>query len=174
MNRYVIAGGMLIALLAAGCAGPSVTVGGYPQAISLNFDARDYNEVAKKLYDSLVQAANISSGKVVALKPVTGALEGGQVFDGKTLQEKLQVLAIRSGRLKFCYAAESVAGNDATTDRSGSAACDYYLFGRVSSQTTCKDSGTEVTFTLNWKLGDCKTGLLVWTDETEITKRAHR
>ena len=44
---------------------------------------------------------------------------------------------------------------------------DYLLFGRVSAQTTSKRRKTEVTYTFNWKLGDCQTGLLVWADERE-------
>ena len=47
---------------------------------------------------------------------------------------------------------------------------DYLLFGRLSSLTVASGGRVEVTYTYNWKLGDCESGLLVWADEVELTK----
>jgi len=185
--------------LVVGCAStppqPDVVVGG-PRIVSLGIDARDYNKIAKSIYDSLAQSGRIEKGKVTALGPIKLDLDSKYDFKPHLLQEKIQVHAHRAGVLNFTFAVDAMAGNSAAEERYkimqlqwekesawdpeelrtwGSLAdVDYLLFGRLTTQTQQKSGTTEVTYTYNWKLGKCETGLLTWTDEVETTKSKRR
>lgn len=177
----------------------SVAVVDGPQLASFGVDARDYNQIARALHDSLVKSGRVPRGAVVALGPVIYNLEPGMSFDHRTLGEKIQVEAMRSGLLQFQFAIDAQTKSDradaqavvderlkimqlryeqsATVDPEDLAAfgrlakIDALLFGRVSTKTATVRGYRETTYTFNWKLGDCQSGLLVWADEFEYTKR---
>ncbi len=190
-------GAVVCAAWAAGCATApppfaATKVSEQPRAATLSVDARDYNEVARRLYDSLAQSHKVQKGKTVSLGPVAAAFDGPYSFDARKLQEKLQVLAQRGGILQFSFAVDSMTEESPALERyrimqlqwekentvrpqdlqtfGRLAAIDYLLFGRLASSTAARPGKTEVTYTYNWKMGDCETGLIVWTDETEVTK----
>jgi len=199
MKTFVMIGGLAAGtLFLSGCltTQPDIQVIESPRIVTLAIDARDYNETAKRIYDSLTASPRVKRGKVVSLGPVDVALDRDYQFDHRALQEKLQVIALRSGLLEFNYAVDALTGNSAATERyrimelqwtkentvdpellrtiGNLAKVDYILFGRVSSQTAIKGNQVEVTHRYNWKLGDCESGLLIWADEMEITKSKAR
>jgi hypothetical protein len=159
-----------------------------PRRITMNIDARDYEEIAARVYNSLVASKRIEAGKVVALGPVSQDTDIGYRFNARTFQEKIQVLGLRSGLLEFSFAVDALGGKDAAVERfkimdlqwekestvdpeelrtfGTLANIDYLLFGRLSTDT----ANNETVFRYNWKLGNCKTGTLVWADEFEMTK----
>ena len=177
---------------------PDVRVISQPTIITTGVDADDYGNVATFLYNSLARSGKVRQGKVVALGPVAVNLDTGDRFDARTLQEDLQVYANRGGLFDFTFAVDAMSqisdsdGNVQARDRMrimqlefektdtidpedlrtwGSLAnVDYLLFGRIKSMTARKGSYTEVTYRYNWKLGDCRSGLLVWTDQHRFTK----
>lgn len=170
-----------------------------PQLASFDIDARDYNQIARALHDSLVRSGRVPRGAVVALGPVIYRLESGMTFDHRTLGEKIQVEAMRSGLLQFQFAIDAQTKSDRSDSQvvvdermkvmqlryeQSSAVdpqdlatfgrltkIDALLFGRVSTRTATVGGFRETTYTFNWKLGECQSGLLVWTDEFEFTKR---
>lgn len=176
----------------------NIVVSEGPQMTSFHIDSRDYNNIAKALYESMSRSPQISEGSVVALGPVVYNLEPGIRFDHRSLAEKIQTNALRGGLMNFTFAVDA---NTATPDGGPGAAAErmkimqlryeqseaidpedlmtygqlaeigYLLFGRVSSRTNSQGSYRETTYTFNWKLGNCKTGVLVWADEFEYTKR---
>jgi PBP1b-binding outer membrane lipoprotein LpoB len=165
-----------------------------PRRITLSIDARDYEEIATQLSDSILgdTRLKLDGTKVVAIGPVMDD-DCLYSFDRRTFQEKLQVIAQRSGKLQFSFAVDSLGADTAALARYNImrlqfekesavskedlltfgqlANVDYLLFGRVSVLIADSGGNTEITYTYNWKLGDCKTGLLVWTDEKTLTKR---
>ena len=171
-----------------------ITVHDTPRIITLGIDARDYGVITKELANSILTDQRIPSGgsKVLVLGPVTTD-SCIYRFDPLKFQEKLQTVIHRSGRMQVTFAVDAFSGNSAAEERykimrlqwekesivdPGDlktwgllADVDYLLFGRLTSQTATKGKQTEVTHTFNWKLGECRTGLLEWTDEAEITKR---
>lgn len=170
-----------------------------PQLASFDIDARDYNQIARGLHDSLVRSGRVPRGAVVALGPVIYKLEPGISFDHRTLGEKIQVEAMRSGLLQFQFAIDAQTKSDRPDaqvvvdermkvmqlhyEQSSAvdpqdlmtfgrlAKIDALLFGRVSTRSSTVGGYRETTYTFNWKLGECQSGLLVWTDEFEFTKR---
>ena len=172
---------------------PSVNVSYGPSLVSMNIDARDYAAMADALVNSLMDSDQVTFEDVLALGPVALNLDGPYKFDGTTFQEKLQIRGRKGANLQFSFAVDSIKGDSASEERykimklqweqenavdpqdlktfGQLAKVDFLLFGRASSITSQAPDGTkEVTFTFNWKLGDCETGLLVWNDEKEITK----
>jgi len=167
-----------------------------PKIVTFALDPRDYNEVAARLHDSIVSSGKADQGRVIALGAIAVDLDRDTRFDAITLQEKLQVAVHRSGLYRFSFAvkAVSVESNDAATRKfreiiqqikaaqeaidnredditfGGLAAIDYIIFGRLSSQTQRKGARQEVTYRFNYKLGNCKSGLIRWTDEVEFVK----
>ena len=163
-----------------------------PGLITLDINAADYNEIADRLVESLSAEGRVRKDGVVALGPVQVSLDGDYRFDAERLQEKIQVIALRSGRFQCSYAVNAIQGNSAAEERyrivklrweqenaidaedlqtfGKLAKVDYMLFGRLSSVTARGEEREEVTYTFNWKLGDCLSGLLIWADEAEITK----
>ena len=159
--------------------------------ITLDLDPRDYAEVAKQLTDSMATNSRLND-KVIVLGPVVNDLDRSIRFDKVTLQEKIQEIELNRGQLQFQFAIDAMKGNDVCAERFkimqlqfekedtidpedlltfGSLAdVDYILFGRVTSQTTKKWPQEEITYVFNWKLGDCRTGLLAWAKEIVITK----
>ncbi len=194
---------MFIALLGLiiffnGCATPpqpSITVSRTPKVISLDIDPRDYNEIAKEFYESLISSRRIPNGKVIALGPVIESMDRGYRFDARLLQEKIMTVAMKNGRFNFSFAVDAIGDNNAAEARYNIMSLqfekeysvdpeelitfgtlsniDYLVFGRLSTHTTNRGPTTEVTYTYSWKIGDCRTGLLVWADEVEITKSNH-
>jgi len=190
---------LLIGLI-IGCGAPPqppVRVSEGPRVVTMEIDSRDYNEIAKYVYDSLARSGRIDDDGVVALGPVSVDPDRDLWFDARRLQEKIQVHAQRAGLIEFTFAVDALAGDSAADERysimelqwikedtvdrellrtvGGLAEIDYLLFGRLSSQTTSKEVDddewmTEITYTYNWKLGNCESGILVWTDEYELTK----
>lgn len=169
-----------------------------PRINTFNVDSGDYNAIAKQLYDSLTSNRRLRQGAVVALGPVIYNLEDGVKFDHRTLGEKIQTHALKAGLLNFTFGIDAHHGSadgmgsvakermkimrlsyeqSATVDQEDlmtygqMARVDYMLFGRCTSMTAIQDGYRETTYTFNWKLGDCRTGLFVWVDEMEYTKR---
>ena len=161
-----------------------------PSIRTMAIDARDYNDVANAIYQSLVRSEKIEEGAVTAIGPVE--IDTCFEFDKKRLQEKIQVAA----RLNFTFITDALQGNSAAKERykimrlqwmkenkvkdqllktvGELADIDYILFGRLSTITQSTEYRKEVTYTYNWKLGDCQSGLIVWMDEVEFTKSAAR
>jgi len=198
MNRFRLS--LLSTLCAAmmilvGCISapqPSIKTHSNAGGATLGIDPRDYNRIAKQFYESLVESQRIPKGSVLALGPVHGNLDHPYHFDARKLQEKIQVRASRSGRLDFCYAVDAMRDQDAAAARykvmklqfekehtvdsedlrtfGRLADIDYLVFGRISSHKASKVFSREVTYTFNWKLGNCETGLIEWSDEAEFSK----
>ena len=199
IGRQILAA-TLLPLLIAGCSTrsqPDITVRP-PRITTLGLDSRDYNKIAKYMYQSIAGNSKVSQGKVVALGPVTVSPDGKGRFDGRTLQEKLQVTAHRGGLFDFTFAVDAMTqiadaeGNQAAAERfkimqlqwekestvdaedlrvfGTLANIDYLLFGRMRSQRVEKGGHEEMTYSFNWKLGNCASGLLEWTEEMEFTK----
>ena len=171
---------------------------GQQRIVSLAIDSRDYDEVARLLYESVVSSGKAKRGSVVALGPIAVNLDTGTSFDPMTLQDKLRTLVTRSGTHQFSMAVEAVtAHSDAAGNKAfqacmqarrllhrqknidneeddivwgGLAKVDYLIYGRLSSTSQRKGRFREVTYRFNYKLGDCRTGLLAWTDEVQYTK----
>jgi PBP1b-binding outer membrane lipoprotein LpoB len=186
------------AILSAPPVSPVAVVDG-PRMASFDIDARDYNQIARGLHDSLVKSGRVPRGAVVALGPVIYRLEPAITFDHRTLGEKIQVEAMRSGLLQFQFAIDAQTKSDRADSQAvvdermkimqlryeqssavepedlvtfgRLAKIDALLFGRVSTRTAAVGGYRETTYTFNWKLGECQSGLLVWTDEFEFTKR---
>jgi PBP1b-binding outer membrane lipoprotein LpoB len=174
-------------------AGVAVTSG--PKMVTMDVNAQDYNDMAQKIEDSLAHSGKVTRSNVVSLGPVGVSVDGPYVMDPKTLQEKIQTVALKQGLIQFNFATEAISTNSAAAERykimelqwTKESAVDaeslrtfgtladvnYLLFGRLSSKTAKSGNASEVTFTFNWKLGDCKTGLLIWADEMEITKSSN-
>ncbi len=170
-----------------------ITVFEQPKVITFGIDARDYNEIAKEISESILLSSKIrlGEGKALVLGPVDTDANIYR-FDPRTLQEKIQTILINSGKLNASFAVDAITENTAAKARYNIlllewekkntvspedlitfgklADIDYLLFGRVSSFTVIKGETTEVTYTYNWKLGDCSTGLLAWSHERETSK----
>lgn len=171
---------------------PGIRVSESAKVVTYDIDAREYNEIAAYMHQSIAQSGQVKKGGVIALGPVSIALDDAYRFDARRLQEKLQVQGLRSGLVNFNFAVDAMAGNNAAAERmkimqlqwekentvdsmdlrtfGDLTKVDYLLFGRLSSHTVRKGAAREVTYTYNWKLGNCQTGTLVWADETEINK----
>ena len=157
---------------------------------------QDYNQVAKKLSESILRNKELplNESKVLALGPVTTDSFYYQL-DRRRLQEKLQTILQKSGTMEVSFAVDAMKGSNAAKERykimklqwakgqldrqSDSkdlvtwgqlAEVDYLLFGRISSLIQQTANRQEVTYTFNWKLGNCESGLIKWTDEVEYTK----
>ncbi len=171
---------------------PTVMSGSGPQAVTLNIDARDYDRIAAELFNSLMLHEGLKEHAVIALAPVAESFDGPYNFDARTFQEKLQVLAMRSGRFRFSFAVDVMDGESPAAERmrimqlqyerdrtidpedlrvfGGLVDIDYMIFGRVSSVTSQLGRRREVTFNYSWRLGNTVNGLLEWGDEASITK----
>jgi hypothetical protein len=180
------------------CAHPAsppadVRVSSHPQTITLALDARDYDELAADLAQSILadSALGLGPSRVLALGPVdTDACKYD--FDIRRFQEKLQTILLRSHKVSVSFALDAIKTSDVAAARYNVmllqwkqdsavdpqdlktfgklARVDYLLFGRLSDQTAEKGPRTEVTYTFNWKLGACESGLLAWADERERVK----
>lgn len=195
LRLFSLLAGFAVVMVLVGCMSapqPSIKTHSNAQAATLGIDPRDYNRIAKQFYESLVKSERIPQGSVIALGPVHGNLDRPYHFDARKLQEKIQVRASRSRRFNFCYAVDAMRDQDAAVARykvmklqfekeqtvdsedlrtfGELADIDYLVFGRISSHTTSKAFSREVTYTFNWKLGNCETGLIEWTDEAEFSK----
>lgn len=170
---------------------PARTADG-PRAVTLGIDARDYDRIAAELFNSLMLHQGLKENAVIALAPVAESFDGPYSFDARTFQEKLQVLAMRSGRFRFSFAVDVMDGESPAAERmrimqlqyekertvdpedlrvfGDLADIDYMIFGRVSSITSQLGRRREVTFNYSWRLGNCVNGLLEWGDEASITK----
>ncbi|MBF0263769.1 MAG: hypothetical protein HQL46_00725 [Gammaproteobacteria bacterium] len=164
--------------------------------ITANIDSKDYNKIAKFLHQSLQDSSRIKQKSTVALGPVSLKFDNDGKIDIVRMQEKIQVLAHKSDTFNFSFAVDAISGESAAMERykimelqweqqntidplslktfGDLVPVDYLLFGRVSSTTAKSVQGEETTYVYNWKLGDCKTGLLVWTDEMELVKRIYK
>ncbi len=164
-----------------------------PKAVTFGIDARDVDEMASAMAQSLLSSGRIvlDGTKTLALGPVDTD-DCPYRFDERTMQEKIQTALHRSDKLQVSFAVDAMRDNTAAEARYGImlfqwhkanavdprdlktygslARVDYLLFGRVSAQTAVSGRRTEVTYTFNWKLGECETGLITWTDESERTK----
>ncbi|MBF0263770.1 MAG: hypothetical protein HQL46_00730 [Gammaproteobacteria bacterium] len=193
---YSITISLLLILTSCNNLHSDVSLTGSPKLITFRIDAADYNNISQKLSSKLLTDNKVlnNKGKVLALGPVDLSSTIYRI-DPRTLQEKLQTTLHKSGNLQVTFAVDAMKDNSAAEARykimqlqwekeslvdpkdlktfGQLANIDYLLFGRVSSQQTVQGDKTEVTYTYNWKLGDCKTGLLVWTDEEEINKRGN-
>lgn len=171
---------------------PPVRTAGGPRAVTLGIDARDYNQIAAELFNSLMMHQGLKENAVIALAPVAESFDGNYHFDARTFQEKLQVLAMRSGRFRFSFAVDVMDGESPAAERmrimqlqyerertvdpedlrvfGDLADIDYMIFGRVSSITSQLGRRREVTFNFSWRLGNCVNGLLEWGDQVSITK----
>lgn len=195
--RVPAAGLVCCAVVLAGCVTPiqqpSITTAGPPRITTFGIDARDYQNAAGRLGQSILTDARLSlDGKqILALGPVTDD-DCLYRFDARTFQEKLQTILHRADRLQVSFVIDAMKGNNAAQARydimrlqwekenavapedlrtfGKLANVDYLLFGRVASLQSTKSGQTEVTYAYNWKLGDCATGLIAWTDETGKTK----
>jgi len=186
----------VLALLTTGCGTtnqPSITTSSDPKAITFAIDARDYREIGGVLAQSLLadEELDLKQTEVMALGPV----EDDNClyrFDARKLQEKLQTVLFRAGKVQVSFAVDAMKENSAARARYSImqlqwekantvnaedlqafgrlADIDYLLFGRVASQVSTRRRAEEVTYTFNWKLGDCRSGLLVWTYEEERAK----
>lgn len=179
-------------ILLTGCHHPPVTSGGDPRAVTLGIDARDYDRIATELFNSLMLHEGLKENAVIALAPVAESFDGPYTFDARTFQEKLQVMAMRSGRFRFSFAVDVMDGESPAAERmrimqlqyekertvdpedlrvfGDLADIDYMIFGRVSSITSQLGRRREVTYNYSWRLGNCVNGLLEWGDEASITK----
>lgn len=171
----------------------AVEVREHARMITFGINARDYVEIATALYEDIALTQNIpmDGSKTIALGPVD---TDGTIyfFDPRSLQESLETILHRSGSLQFSYAVDTLGGRDAAEERyrimqlewdktdripddilfaiGDLATIDYILFGRVSALSSESGSRLEVTHTFNWKLGDVRTGLLVWQGEHRRVK----
>lgn len=185
-----------LALLTTGCVTtnqPSLTTSKEPKAITFAVDARDYREIGKVLAESLLSDENLALNDNIVL--ALGPVEDDTClyrFDARKLQEKLQTILFRAGKAQVSFAVDAMKENSAAVARynvmrlqwekestvdpedlrtfGALADIDYLLFGRIASQVSTKGRAKEVTYTFNWKLGDCRSGLLVWTYEEERAK----
>lgn len=173
---------------------PAVVAAPHPGLVTFGIDPRDYAALAARLGGSALASPRLASAQkaVLVIGPVdTDAC--AYPFDQLTLQEKLQTALHRAGRLEASFAANVLpeAGAQAALVRinrlnfeknqleagdelralAATANIDYLLFGRLSARETLVRGTVEVTYVFNWKIGDCRSGLLVWSADEELTKR---
>lgn len=176
---------------------PDIRTGGSPRVVTYGIDARDYNAMVTQFAQSILTDTSfpVTGDKVLALGPIDESACHYE-FDPRLFQEKMQTILLRSRKFKVSFAADALGSESAARSRydimqlqwakesavdaedlrtiGSLSKIDYLLFGRVATRTTSKGDYTEVTYTYNWKLGDCESGILVWADERERTKSGPR
>lgn len=161
--------------------------------LTFGINARDYDEMARELAESILSDPRLplGKGKVLALGPVD---DDACIydFDAVTFQERLQTILQRSHKLEVTFAINAIQKDSAAKARydirvfewmKGSekdeefiatvgelVGADWLLFGRLSAQPARKGRQKEVTYRFNWKIGDCRTGLVKWTQEPQMVK----
>lgn len=163
-----------------------------PPPVPLHIEARDYDRIAQELVDSLMSQRGLRENAVIALAPVAESFDGHYLFDSRTLQEKLELLMLQSGRFRLSFAVDAMGDNTPAVERlrimqlqyekslsvdpadlrhfGNLADIDYMIFGRVSSITSGHGNHRSVTYMFNWRLGNTATGLVEWADEVSIRK----
>lgn len=198
MRRYrTIWFTLVLSLLLAGCATPprSVYVPPGEQGIAtVEMDDKDYDLVAKSMFDALAEETIPSRGDrlpVVALASVNTD-DCNYLVQTTTLQKAIQVVMRKAKRLRFTRAIEANQrdpmvpelyqaiewnywkGNPIDAEevqKYGKLAdVDCLLFGRVSEITRRQWGLTEVTYRFTWELVDCQTGEVVWDHLRKIRK----
>jgi hypothetical protein len=170
-----------------------------PRIVTMGLDARDYDELVTKLCASIAASARAPKGAVLALGPISlsDTVPDG-LLDWVTLQEKLQVHVAREGTYKFSAVVKPTVARDDKQGNAmlaeimkirrlvyegkqidnaeddivwgGLAMIDVLVYGRMSRQQQSKGRVTEFTYRFNYKIGDCRTGEILWTDEVQWTK----
>lgn len=161
--------------------------------VTFGIDPRDYATMAARLAESALRNERLAAAR--------GALVIGPVdtdacaypFDQVTLQEKIQAALHQAGRLDVAFAVNALPEPSAQAALirlnqfnfeknaaeagaelralAATANIDFLLFGRLSARETLVAGVVEVTYVFNWKLGDCRSGLLVWNEDFDLTKR---
>lgn len=198
LQRATIVACVIAVVALSGCVPqPGVERSDEPEITSLGLDAKDYDEMAARMSQSVLVDSHLplDGSKVVALGPVDTD-DCLHHFDTRTFQEKLQTVLMRSHTIQVSFATDMMSRDDAVRARydvireqwmkestvdpatlrtyGNLAKVDYLLFGRLSEQSITKARINEVTYTFNWKIGDCETGLLAWQDDMSIVKRDPR
>lgn len=170
-----------------------VSVGNQATILSFGFDSSDYDAIAQSMADDIALDERASSyrGKVMTLGPIDDQ-ETPYFFDTRTFQESLRTRLFRSELFEFSIAVDAIDQISVQEARSkvryfdwlkkGESDeqlmhnirdlydVDYILFGRVTSQLVQRGQAQEVTHRFNWSIGNCETGVIVWTKEIPVTK----
>ncbi len=168
-----------------------------PRVLTLGIDARDYDQMVDQL-DQSIRSDKQGFGfgksrKKLALGPIDDT-QCPYFFDPVTFAERLQTKLQRSDMVDVSFADSELKSVTALKARADIrvrewekqtikdeemwtlfgeiASIDYLLFGRLSSQIAQKNGRMEVVYRFNWKVGDCRTGLIVWTDEKTLVKES--
>ncbi|OVE73355.1 hypothetical protein BVX93_01870 [bacterium B13(2017)] len=150
---------------------------------STTLNVEDYQEIIKTLTESIT----IDENKTLALGPVDND-SCIYYFDTKTFQEKFQNELLNTRNINISFAVDALNKDSSvkarydimrlewakenTIDKKDLktfgtlAKIDYLLFGRVVS----KIENSKVTYIFNWKIGDCKSGVIKWSEEIQKIK----
>ena len=189
MKQTMVVGGVALAALLCGCAGPRAREVQLDQrAMSAAIEPQDVRRTVEKMVDSMLADREFIA-EYVAGKPVLdiGPLQNRSTMhlDMQSITDSIRTKLIRSRKFRFMDRATSATDlqfmNDQAlngmTDPSKAvaagqqSAAQLYLYGALTEMRQQVDGVTDRYFKFTLNMKDIASGEIAWTDEQEIRKQ---